>query len=91
MVFRNFDDVLEELPSLQEWHRPVRKSVSSTVMQQLEPHEREVLEAIGPSPTSIESLAEICSGDVPRILAALSILEMRQLITRQGGNSVVRR
>ena len=85
------DDVLEELPSLQEWHRPVRKSVSFTVMQQLEPHEREVLEAIGPSPTSIESLAEICSGDVPRILAALSILEMRQLITRQGGNSVVRR
>jgi len=85
------DDILEELSALQDWHRPARKNVSSTVLQQLEPDEREVFEAIGQSPMSIESLAELCSGDVPRILAALSVLEMRQLIARQGGSWVVRR
>jgi DNA processing protein len=53
--------------------------------------ERTVLDAIGNQPTSIDQLIRSSKLSTPQVLATLSALEVRLLISRQAGQMVIRR
>ena len=53
--------------------------------------ERTVLDAIGNRPTSIDQLIRSSKLSTPQVLATLSTLEVRLLISRQAGQMVIRR
>lgn len=86
------DDVLEELGPLvapapraqagPEIHHPVELLLN-------EPEKR-VLSAIGSSPTTVDNVVVASGLPVPQVLATLSVLEMRRVVRRLSGNSVVR-
>ncbi len=57
----------------------------------LEECERRVLEAIDPEATLIDRVVARTGLPVSEVLSAISMLELRQLIRRVGGNSVCRR
>ena len=51
----------------------------------------QVLQAIEPSPTPIDVVTRNCGLPVHRVLATLSVLEMRHLVRRVSGTHVARR
>jgi DNA processing protein len=57
----------------------------------LNPTEQAVLDAIGTDPTEIDQIVRATGLPVPRVLATLSVLEMRHLIRRLSGSTVVRK
>ncbi len=85
------DDVLEELGPLFE---PTTDSGGHVVRHpaelQLSELERQVLQAIDTEPTSIDTVATQSGLPVHRVLSTISVLEMRKLIQRVSGNSIVR-
>ncbi len=85
------DDVLEELGPLvapatheagQVVHHPAELLLNEV--------EREVLAAITTEPTSIDEVVAASRLPTSQVLATLSVLEMRRLVRRQGGNRVLR-
>lgn len=85
------EDVLEELgPLTKATTTPDGTSVHHPAELQLNEVERAVLAAIGTKPVSVDEV--VAAGETPtaRVLAILSVLEMRRLIRRVGGNRVVR-
>jgi len=90
-LVRNVDDVLSELGPL-----PVPSSQSSSVTIHsprelvLTAQETEVLNQISLQPTSIDEILRACSIESSRVLATLTVLEMRRLIRRLPGNLYVR-
>lgn len=86
------DDVLEELGPLVA---PTAASTGETICRvaelQLNPVERRVLQAISTDATRIERVVEQSGVAVHRVLATLSVLEMRRLIDRISGDLVARR
>ena len=52
--------------------------------------ETEVLNQISSQPTGIDEILRACKLESSRVLATLTMLEMRRLIRRQPGNSYVR-
>jgi DNA processing protein len=52
--------------------------------------ETEVLNQVSSQPTSIDEILRACKIESSRVLATLTILEMRRLIRRQPGNLYVR-
>lgn len=90
-LVRNVDDVLSELGPL-----PVPSSQSSSVTIHsprelvLTAQETEVLNQISSQPMPIDEILRACRIESSRVLATLTILEMRRLIRRQPGNSYVR-
>lgn len=95
------DDVLEELgplaaPALapaasaatDENGSP--REIRHPIELQLNPPEQAVLSAIGDEPISIDELVVASGLPVPNVLSTISVLEMRRLIKRIGGNRVMR-
>ena len=85
------DDVLEELPPLvaaatkadgHEIHHP-----AELLLNELE---QQVLSAIDNVPTSIDQVVSSSGLTTPQVLATLSVLEMRRVIRRISGSTVMR-
>ena len=85
------EDVLEELGPLFE---PLQREDGHTLRHpaelQLNEQERQVLDAIATEPTDLDQVVLTTGLPVPRVLATISVLEIRHLIRRIGGNCVVR-
>ncbi len=90
-LVRNVDDVLSELGPL-----PVPSTQSASVIIHsprelvLTVQETEVLNQITSQPTGIDEILRACKLESSRVLATLTMLEMRRLIRRLPGNSYVR-
>lgn len=92
-LVESVDDVLEELGPLPaavprsdgqgEIHHPAEL--------QLNEQEQAVLQAIGNDPASIDQIVASSGLAVHRVLSTVSVLEMRKLVRRLSGNSIVRR
>jgi DNA processing protein len=86
------DDVLEELgPLVEAAPRPDGTTVHHPAELRLNDLERGVLEAIDTEPTSIDDVVGASGVPVQRVLATISVLEMRRLVRRVSGNLVARR
>ena len=90
-LVETIDDVLEELGPLFE---PARRDDGQTVHHPAEltlnELEQQVLAAVGTEPTLIDQIVTQTGLPVPRVLSTISVLEMRRLIRRLSGTSVVR-
>lgn len=91
-LVESVDDILEHLGPLAH---PAPKEDGTEVRHpaelQLNDFEQKILAAIGTDSTSIDRLVAETSLPVSRILATLSVLEMRHLIRRITGTTVARR
>ena len=87
------DDVLEELGPLATPtaapQAPDREIRHPAELQLNEP-EQAVLAAIDDEPTSIDDIVVASGLSVPNVLSTISVLEIRRLIRRIGGNRVIR-
>jgi DNA processing protein len=85
------DDVLEELGPLVQ---PVREEGQPEVRRPAElllsDQERQVLQAVGDDPTSIDAVISATGLAASQVLATLSALEVRRLIRRLAGSQVIR-
>jgi DNA processing protein len=85
------DDVLEELgPLVAAAQRDDGPPVYHPAELLLNDAEQRVLAAIGGNQTAIDQVIADCGLPTQRVLAALSVLEMRRLVTRVSGNYVAR-
>ncbi len=85
------DDVLEELgPLVEATPRDDGQIVRHPAELQLNELEQKVLAAIGGEATSVDEVIAQSGLPVQRVLSTLSVLEMRRLIRRLSGTTVVR-
>ena len=85
------DDVLEELgPLVEATPRDDGHVVHPPAELMLNELEQKVLSAVGSEPTSIDQIVSDSGLPVPRVLSTISVLEMRRLVRRLSGSSVVR-
>jgi DNA processing protein len=85
------DDVLEELgPLVEAAPREDGREIRHLAELQLNEIEQQVLDAIADEPTSIDDVVVTSGLPVPRVLSTISALEMRRLIRRVSGSSVLR-
>lgn len=85
------DDVLAQLgPLVEAVPHPDGPPVHHPAELQLNDLEKEVLGAIGSEATSVDQILAACSLPVQRVVATLTVLEMRRLIRRLSGQTVVR-
>ncbi len=90
-LVQSVDDVLEQLGPLVEAAPDAEgRTVRHPAELRLNDQERQVLEAIAPEPTSIDQVVIASGLPIQRVLATLSVLEMRRLIRRISGNQVAR-
>ena len=92
-LVESVDDVLEELGPLPtavpradgqgEIHHPAEL--------QLNEQETQVLQAIGNEPTSIDTVVAASGLPTHRVLSTISVLEMRKLVRRISGNTIIRK
>ena len=86
------EDVLDEFgPLVEAAPRPDGTVMHHPAELQLNELELQVLNAITSEATSIDRVVEASGLPVQRVLATVSVLEMRSLIRRVSGNSVMRR
>ncbi len=86
------EDVLDEFgPLVEAAPRPDGTVMHHPAELQLNELERQVLNAITSDAISIDRVVETCGLPVQRVLATISVLEMRSLVRRVSGNSVLRR
>lgn len=86
------EDVLDEFgPLVEAAPRPDGTVMHHPAELQLNELERQVLNAITSDAISIDRIVETCGLPVQRVLATISVLEMRSLVRRVSGNSVLRR
>jgi DNA processing protein len=92
-LVENVDDVLEELGPLPAAvpREDGRGEVLHPAELQLNEQETQVLLAIGVEPISIDNVVAATGLPVQRVLATMSVLEMRKLVRRVSGNLIVRR
>jgi DNA processing protein len=88
------DDVLEELGPLAT-PTPMAGEVNNPPIRhpgelQLNAPEKDVLAQIGDDPITIDDVTAACGLPVQNVLSTLSVLEMRRLVRRLGGNRVMR-
>ncbi|WP_146514191.1 DNA-processing protein DprA [Rubripirellula amarantea] len=91
ILVQNIDDVLEQLgPLRQPLTSPEGGEVRNITELQLNEVERQVLEAIGDTATPIDDV--IVKSEMPahRVIAIISVLEIRRLVQRQSGQNVSR-
>lgn len=90
-LIRGVDDVLSSLGPLT---KPVRTTPTETVHQprdlQLSDQERSVLNLITPEPTAIDELLRSLTLESSRVLATVTVLEMRKLVRRLPGGFLIR-
>jgi DNA processing protein len=85
------DDVLEELgPLVAPTASPDGQTVHHPAELLLNECERQVLSAISSERMTVDEVVRLSGLPVPQVLATLSVLEMRRLVRRPGGNSVQR-
>ena len=84
------DDILEEIAPMIESPASGEPALRSPAELNLNPVERSVLEAIDHEPTPIDSLVGATGLSMPRVLAAVSALEIRRLVRRMSGQWVAR-
>lgn len=90
-LVQSVDDVLEELgPLVEAAPRDDGREIRHPAELQLNEIEQQVLEAIQNEPTSIDDVVVTSGLPVPRVLSTVSALEMRRLIRRVSGNTVIR-
>lgn len=90
-LVESVDDVLEELgPLAQPTVVADGGKVHHPAELQLNEQERAVLNAIGSDPTAIDQVVVASGLPIARVLATLSVLEMKRLIRRVSGNKVFR-
>lgn len=93
-LIESIDDVLEEFGPLatptpasgMEQEPPLRHPGELLLNEP----EKQVLAAIGDEPLIIDEVVALCGLPVQNVLATISVLEMRRLIRRLGGNRVMR-
>jgi DNA processing protein len=86
------EDVLEELgPLVEATPQADGRVIHHPAELQLNDQERLVLEAIDTEPISIDAVAITSGLPIQRVLATLSVLEMRHLVRRVSGNLVIRK
>jgi len=86
------EDVLDEFgPLVEATPRPDGTVMHHPAELQLNELERQVLNAITSDAVSIDRVVEASGLPIQRVLATISVLEMRSLIRRVSGNSVMRR
>ena len=91
ILIQNVDDILEQLgPFRQPLQSPEGNEVRSPTELQLNDLERKVLDAIESTSTPIDNV--IVKSELPahRVIAIISVLEMRRLVQRQSGQNVSR-
>ena len=90
-LVESVDDILEQLGPLVE---PVSDAKGQKVHHpaelQLNELERKVLAAVDAEQTLIDEVIQRCELPINQVLSAISVLEMRQLIRRIGGQYIVR-
>jgi DNA processing protein len=85
------DDVLEELgPLVAPASLEDGTVIHHPAELQLNEQETQVLQAIGSQSTSIDALVQATRLPVQRVLATISVLEMRRLVRRTSGQTIVR-
>ena len=85
------DDIIEELGYLVEGiKRDGGGEIRAAAELNLNELEQQVLQAVATSPTLIDDVVAASGLPVPRVLATISVLEMRHLIRRTSGMHVVR-
>ena len=85
------DDVLEELgPLVEAAPRDDGPPIHHPAELQLNELEQKVLSAVGSDPTSIDQIVAQSGLPVSRVLSTISVLEMRRLVRRLSGTTVVR-
>ena len=90
-LVESVDDVLDEFgPLVDSLPRPDGGVLRHPAELKLNDQERQVLDAIQTEPTAIDLIAATTDIPIHRILATLSVLEIRHLIRRVSGNTVVR-
>jgi DNA processing protein len=90
-LVRCVDDVLEELGPLAE-AAPDRRGGDLRIAAELKLNnlEHAVLQAIEPSGSMLDEVAEACDMPIHRVLSTVSVLESRRLVRKLGGNRVAR-
>jgi len=93
-LVESVDDVLEEFGPLAA-PTPARGMDEEQPLRHpgellLNEPEKQVLAAIGDDPLTIDEIVVVASLPVQNVLATISVLEMRRLIRRLGGNRVMR-
>jgi DNA processing protein len=90
-LIRNIDDVLEQLGPLTQ---PTKPDSEHTVHHPremiLNPQETEILNAIATTATPVDDVVRQTQLDPSRVLATLTVLEMRRFVRRLPGNMVIR-
>ncbi len=85
------DDVLEELgPLVEAAPRDDGQVIHHPAELLLNELEQQVLAAIGTEATPVDQIVANTGLPVPQILSTLSVLEMRRLIRRLSGTTVIR-
>jgi len=88
------DDVLEELGPLATPTAVASDDANPPIRHpgelQLNEPEKSVLAVIDDEPINIDNVIAACGLPVQNVLSTLSVLEMRRLVRRLGGNRVMR-
>ncbi|REK18180.1 MAG: DNA-protecting protein DprA [Planctomycetota bacterium] len=85
------DDVLEELgPLVAPAATTDGQEVRHPAELALNPIEQQVLSAIASDPTTIDAIVTDSGLPTPQVLSTISVLEMRHLVRRLSGNTLVR-
>ncbi len=85
------EDVLDQLGHLSESTVAADgRTVRHPAELQLNDTERQVLDAVGLQPTGLAEVIQRSGLPTPRVLATVSVLEIKHLIRRLSGNQVVR-
>ncbi len=85
------DDVLEELgPLVETATREDGKTIRNPAELTLNDVEQTVLQAIEPSGSLVDEVVAASGLPVHRVLSTISVLEMRHLVHRLGGNRLAR-
>ena len=90
-LLRNVDDVLDQLGPLVT---PVKSNLDTMINHPremvLNPQESEILNAISTTGTPVDDVVRATQLDPSRVLATLTVLEMRRFVRRLPGNRIVR-
>ena len=90
-LITSIDDVLEELgPMAHQVQRDNGDTIRVPAEVSLNEVEQQVLQAIGAQGSLIDEVTQKSGLPVHRVLSTLSVLEMRSLVRRVGGNRVAR-
>lgn len=90
-LVRTVDDVLEALgPLVAPVATGARETVSHPRELSLSAHEREILNLVGTDPQHIDEVLGAAGMEASRVLATLTVLEMKRLVRRLPGGNLCR-